>query len=169
MANKPPPKSSDRNNGGCAGAIAVQAWAIGMVPSLLWWPDSGIMLIVGGLGVPIVAFFVALFWLERLDDEDQSKVVERRPSRWGEDRWGEARKTEYQEYLRSPKWQATREQALARAGYRCQVCNRSDQLQVHHRTYANLGNELPNDLTVLCDPCHDRFHAGGNMPFTPEW
>lgn len=62
------------------------------------------------------------------------------------------------EYLRSEHWQLTRAAALARAENRCQVCNASSRLDVHHRTYERLGNEHPGDLTVLCRRCHDLFH-----------
>lgn len=73
-------------------------------------------------------------------------------------------RTRYAEYLRSAGWQARRQEALARAGYRCQVCNSTSRLEVHHRTYANRGNERPEDLTVLCAACHGRFHEHGRMP-----
>jgi hypothetical protein len=60
----------------------------------------------------------------------------------------------YQDYLRSPEWQNKRTWALKWADYRCQVCNSPDRLEVHHRTYQNLGQELPGDLTVLCHKHH---------------
>ena len=63
------------------------------------------------------------------------------------------------EYLVSPHWLATRAAALERAGNRCQVCNSAVRLEVHHRTYENLGRELPADLTVLCRACHGLFHG----------
>lgn len=63
----------------------------------------------------------------------------------------------YLTYLRSATWRSKRIAALERAGQRCQVCNSPDKLQVHHRTYERLGNELPEDLTVLCDDCHTLF------------
>lgn len=70
---------------------------------------------------------------------------------------------EYLAYIKSPAWRARREEALARAGGRCQYevedpaglnhiprCTRTRHLEVHHLTYARLGNELPEDLEVLC-------------------
>lgn len=62
-------------------------------------------------------------------------------------------------YLRSEHWQATRKVALEAAGHRCQVCNGAQRLDVHHRTYANVGKEQPGDLTVLCRGCHDLYHG----------
>lgn len=65
----------------------------------------------------------------------------------------------YQEYLASERWAAVRRWALERADHHCQVCNAPDDLEVHHRTYARLGHEQPQDVVVLCDGCHELFHA----------
>lgn len=64
----------------------------------------------------------------------------------------------YNAYLRSQEWAKRRKAALKRAGHRCQVCNRTLDLCVHHRTYARFGHEDPSDLTVLCACCHNLFH-----------
>jgi 5-methylcytosine-specific restriction endonuclease McrA len=68
----------------------------------------------------------------------------------------------YRKYLSTPEWKATRAEALKRAGHRCQTCNTpatiENRLEVHHRTYARRGNELPQDLTVLCQACHILIH-----------
>ncbi len=65
----------------------------------------------------------------------------------------------YQDYLESGRWKHKRDQARERAGHRCQVCNaKGPILDTHHRTYERIGNELPEDLIVLCRPCHDTFH-----------
>lgn len=74
----------------------------------------------------------------------------------------------YTEYLLSPEWDALRKAALKRAGYLCQVCNRSRVLHVHHRTYERRGAELPGDLTVLCDECHALFHGKNLISDEPE-
>ncbi|MDP8900288.1 MAG: hypothetical protein M3N33_03920 [Actinomycetota bacterium] len=65
----------------------------------------------------------------------------------------------YMEYLRTPHWKRKREAKVRAAGHRCQLCNRgSVTLNVHHRTYERLGEELDGDLTVLCRECHSVFH-----------
>ena len=65
----------------------------------------------------------------------------------------------YKEYLQTPHWKGKREDKLRAVGYRCQVCNRGvGTLDVHHRTYERLGQELDEDLTVLCRACHSIFH-----------
>lgn len=64
----------------------------------------------------------------------------------------------YADYLASDHWRQTRKRALIRAENRCQLCNQSKRLEVHHRTYERLGSERPMDLTVLCGRCHSIFH-----------
>lgn len=77
---------------------------------------------------------------------------------------------DYKEYLRSGHWKKTRRAALARAGYRCQICNAGNvQLEVHHRTYDRLGREFDADLTVLCDGCHGKFHDELPDPPVERW
>jgi hypothetical protein len=66
---------------------------------------------------------------------------------------------DYYEYIRSPEWRSRAKACKAAAGYRCQVCNGAERLQAHHRTYDNLGHELPGDLTCLCDRCHSLVSA----------
>jgi hypothetical protein len=73
-------------------------------------------------------------------------------------------KDEYHVYLHSPQWHIIRMQKLAQANYRCEFrpmtdygpgerCCTNRQLEIHHRTYANVGHEKLEDLMVLC-----RFH-----------
>ncbi len=79
--------------------------------------------------------------------------------RWRDaDRLEELRTMPYREYLRTPEWQSRRRIALVAASHRCQVCNASDNLDVHHRTYERRGAEHESDLTVLCRSCHAVFH-----------
>jgi hypothetical protein len=71
-----------------------------------------------------------------------------------------ARPFDYQAYLRSEAWQEKRRAALQRAGYRCQLCSSDKHLHCHHRTYEHIGEELDDDLTMLCRRCHAGFHNG---------
>lgn len=75
----------------------------------------------------------------------------------------ELREMDYQDYLKTPEWQEIRREALRRAKNRCQICNSSDYLHVHHRTYENKGDEDLSDLTVLCSDCHQIFHQAGKI------
>jgi 5-methylcytosine-specific restriction endonuclease McrA len=65
----------------------------------------------------------------------------------------------YREYLKTPEWQERRKAAYRRAQNRCQLCNNTGVLNVHHRDYTRRGNELNSDLIVLCDKCHKKFHG----------
>lgn len=65
----------------------------------------------------------------------------------------------YEEYIKSADWQVKRKAALSRAGGRCQLCRGTKRLNVHHNTYANLGDERDEDLVVLCKKCHDIYHV----------
>lgn len=63
----------------------------------------------------------------------------------------------YVTYMNSAAWRTNRQVELDASGNRCRGCNRPAneiELQVHHRTYENFGNELPGDLTTLCIECH---------------
>ena len=68
-------------------------------------------------------------------------------------------KQQYQKYLLSDEWSLKRARAIELAGGRCQLCNSEDPLNVHHRTYERIGDERPEDLTVLCKTCHALHHA----------
>lgn len=81
-----------------------------------------------------------------------------------ETRLRQLRTMPYREYLKTPEWQERRAKHLRRASYRCQVCNASrTQLNVHHRTYQQRGNEDFKDLIVLCADCHTLFHTQGKL------
>ena len=73
------------------------------------------------------------------------------------------RAMDYGDYLATPHWRDIRAGAIQRAGGRCQVCSSSTGLEVHHRTYDNLGDEKPVDLTVLCGECHELFHKNSRL------
>lgn len=73
--------------------------------------------------------------------------------------------TWYRRYLLSPHWLRFRELVYLAAGYRCVQCGWAQQpgekwrLEVHHVSYAHLGEEHPEDVTVLCDRCYDTTHG----------
>ena len=71
-------------------------------------------------------------------------------------------KVDYDEYIKSPEWEETYRKAKERAGYRCQLCNRKrsySTLHTHDRTYERLGLEFDEDLIVLCQKHHGKFHG----------
>ena len=65
----------------------------------------------------------------------------------------------YKQYIKSDAWAEKRRQRLEIAGHKCEMCGRLEEnskgLQVHHITYADLGNEdVGNQLIALCGRCH---------------
>ena len=64
----------------------------------------------------------------------------------------------YAMFLKTRYWQNRRNASLELAGHKCQLCNASESLQVHHRTYERRGYERDSDLIVLCKSCHQLFH-----------
>lgn len=72
-------------------------------------------------------------------------------------------RVDYREYIQSPQWHWKAELAKSHCGNRCQNCNRPGsevELETYHRTYERLGNELLDDLIVLCRSCHRQFKKG---------
>jgi hypothetical protein len=67
-------------------------------------------------------------------------------------------KAEYQKYLMSTEWQHRKSWVLNYWGNRCLICNSPDNLEVHHRTYERVGEELFTDLIPLCSRHHSQLH-----------
>ena len=82
----------------------------------------------------------------------------------------EKRCDDYDEYLKTPQWQAKRSERLKMDNYTCQRCGRKKDLEcyswfeVHHLNYANVKHEdVARDLITLCHDCHDEVEAGKSM------
>lgn len=65
----------------------------------------------------------------------------------------------HRHYIKSSEWKSKADEAKKMAGYRCQICNSSGQLDAHHRTYERIGNENLSDITVLCRSCHELYES----------
>lgn len=65
---------------------------------------------------------------------------------------------DYNNYLKTKHWKQKRQKVLKSAKYKCQLCSSKEKLNVHHNTYKNIGNEKKEDLIVLCEKCHKKFH-----------
>jgi hypothetical protein len=61
---------------------------------------------------------------------------------------------EYLDYMNSAAWQYRRAQAIQRARGWCERCHKNAAREVHHKTYANFGRELLQDLMAVCHHCH---------------
>lgn len=70
-------------------------------------------------------------------------------------------KEEYRQYLESDHWQLMKRLAHeANPGGGCRMCGSFLDLQVHHRTYARCPyHERLEDLTVVCEECHDLYEG----------
>jgi 5-methylcytosine-specific restriction endonuclease McrA len=62
----------------------------------------------------------------------------------------------YRERITFAKWEQLRRARIAEANSRCERCRRyqPNGLELHHRHYATLGEERPQDLELLCVECH---------------
>lgn len=67
----------------------------------------------------------------------------------------------YRKYIRSIEWKVFADKIKESRGNKCEECgaDRKDTiLHAHHLTYERFMNELPEDIQVLCVPCHDKKH-----------
>jgi hypothetical protein len=55
----------------------------------------------------------------------------------------------YNAYLKSDHWRDTRQRKLA-INPTCERCGSTYRLEIHHRTYNNLGRESDDELETLC-------------------
>jgi hypothetical protein len=74
-----------------------------------------------------------------------------------DERWA-GRRLAYEAYLLSEAWRNKRAEALRRDEGVCQGCRARPATQVHHLTYAHLGDELLFELISVCADCHERIH-----------
>lgn len=66
--------------------------------------------------------------------------------------------TQYKTYLLSEEWANKRRAVLRRASGLCEGCLKQNAREVHHLTYANVGDELLFQLVALCGSCHEKAH-----------
>ena len=64
----------------------------------------------------------------------------------------------YDEYLLTDHWKELRKRIHAKYNNKCAICGSSDNLEVHHITYERKGEELDEDLALLCKKCHMTQH-----------
>ena len=71
------------------------------------------------------------------------------------------RRMSHNEYLKTQHWELARSATLKRDENRCADCGISveeEPLEVHHITYIRRGKERLEDLTTLCQDCHEERH-----------
>jgi 5-methylcytosine-specific restriction endonuclease McrA len=64
----------------------------------------------------------------------------------------------YEAHINSLKWAEIRAKRLAWDKHTCQGCG-DRATEVHHMTYARLGDELLLDLVSVCRSCHKKIHG----------
>ena len=64
----------------------------------------------------------------------------------------------YNNYLKSQEWYILKNLALKYSNYKCSKCGETENLNIHHLNYNNIGNEEISDLITVCNSCHKEFH-----------
>ena len=70
----------------------------------------------------------------------------------------------YRAYLDTPQWKAIRLEVIDDRGGKCERCESTYRLEVHHKSYKNLFNEGLADLELLCHSCHSKEHKKVKKP-----
>jgi len=69
------------------------------------------------------------------------------------------RKTAYKKFIHSKEWKAIRLNLFKIRGKQCEICG-NKKVQVHHKHYDKpWGEELPEDLIILCGKHHQKAHG----------
>lgn len=67
------------------------------------------------------------------------------------------RRKNYDSYLKSNRWREFKKLIIDKRGEMCEKCG-VKATDLHHKTYARLFNELPEDVLLLCRSCHEAIH-----------
>lgn len=66
----------------------------------------------------------------------------------------------YKTYIKSSYWKEVKSRLLKNKNNRkCKICNKHENLEVHHKSYRRLGFEKLLHLIVLCSECHKKLHS----------
>ena len=66
---------------------------------------------------------------------------------------------DYDDYLGSAAWHRVKAHYRKLVIESCELCGGEDSLDLHHRTYERVGEEIPSDLAWLCRKCHTMVHV----------
>jgi 5-methylcytosine-specific restriction endonuclease McrA len=67
-------------------------------------------------------------------------------------------RSEYNAYMQSSQWSRRRSRYFETHRKVCKACGVIRSIELHHKTYARLGNERDQDLVPLCHRCHLSLH-----------
>ena len=62
-------------------------------------------------------------------------------------------------YLLSDHWKKLKARKYKQVGRKCEKCDTTKKLQVHHLEYRSVFDVQLGDLQVLCRPCHRKEHG----------
>lgn len=66
-------------------------------------------------------------------------------------------RTKYTAVINSFRWKGLKMRLLGERGHVCGRCGKKAwPLEMHHKTYERLGEELDSDLELLCPNCHKK-------------
>lgn len=63
------------------------------------------------------------------------------------------------EYMQSEQWKQLKLERLKIAQNKCESCDSTHNLHLHHITYERLTQEHIEDLAVVCEQCHTYIHS----------
>ena len=90
---------------------------------------------------------------------DRSKRNKRQPKHRNKKKVKSSHKKAYDKYIDSDQWTMMRWGLFYKRGEKCERCGKTENLQVHHKTYENLFREKFADLEILCKECHRKEHG----------
>lgn len=61
-------------------------------------------------------------------------------------------------HSKTKHWKSIRAKAMLRAKGICERCGRKKRLYAHHKTYEREGEELLEDILMVCSQCHSIIH-----------
>lgn len=68
----------------------------------------------------------------------------------------------YEDYLLTKHWRNKRKVIIAERMGICEKCKKkieeNGKIHIHHLTYERIGDELAEDLMLLCENCHNKIH-----------
>lgn len=68
----------------------------------------------------------------------------------------------YYAHIYSDRWKEFRHEIIMERGKKCERCGKAGRIELHHLHYRNFDHELPEDVKLLCVPCHHKADSGRN-------
>lgn len=113
---------------------------------------------------PSVLPFIEKYRLEFISFTQENKATKKRKKQKraaGYEIPAKFTKETYAKYLETPLWRGIRDRVFKLRGKKCEGCQATTKLQVHHTTYTTSifkGNSI-RGLRVVCETCHGKIHA----------